>query len=412
MNITVILGTRPEAVKLAPVIHALKDAESINCHVCVTAQHREMLDQVLDAFGIVADTDLDLMRPHQTLAEFTCRALSSLDRHFESLRPDFVLYQGDTTTVLAGALAAFYRGVPIGHVEAGLRTGNLLSPWPEEANRVLTTKLATLHFAPTETNRQNLLREGVSPERIILTGNTVIDALLLAVERVRLNPPEIPGLNAALLKRTGSPVVLITGHRRESFGEKFDSICHAIADLAKRFPQVQFIYPVHRNPAVRASVDKTLRMENGQGPVLPNVHLIEPLPYFEFVALMDRASILLTDSGGIQEEAPSLGKPVVVMRDNTERPEAVQLGCAKLVGTERHRIVDEVSRLLTDESYYLTFRKENPYGDGKAAKRIVDAITRYLTPGDSKQEKACVQEAAKSTSRPAASSRVALDGAR
>jgi UDP-N-acetylglucosamine 2-epimerase (non-hydrolysing) len=380
MKISIIFGTRPEAVKLAPVILALRRDPRFVTHVCVTAQHRQMLDQVLEVFDIVPDTDLDLMRPDQTLPGLTCSALTEVTTYLQAERPDMVLVQGDTTTVFAAALAAFYQGIPIGHVEAGLRTWNMRSPYPEEANRVLTTRLAALHFAPTEMNRQNLLSEGVPSHRITITGNTVIDALLLAVDRVRCKSPDISGLDAEIMNgRRTSPLVLITGHRRESFGEKFDSICEAIADLAERFPETQFVYPVHLNPNVRQSVAKVLgpRSENGQ--TLKNIHLIEPLPYFQFVALMDRATILLTDSGGVQEEGPSLGKPVLVMRDTTERPEAVALGCAKLVGTNRQKIVGEVSRLLTEREYYrAAIKPQNPYGDGKAAARILQAISDYF----------------------------------
>jgi UDP-N-acetylglucosamine 2-epimerase (non-hydrolysing) len=380
MKISVIFGTRPEAIKLAPVIKALRGSEAFECHVCVTAQHREMLDQVLQVFEIVPDCDLNLMRQGQTLTELTLRSLEALDRYFQEQRPGLVLFQGDTTTVLAGALAAFYQGIPIGHVEAGLRTWNMQSPWPEEANRVLTSRLATLHFAPTEASRRNLLEEGVLSERIVVTGNTVIDALLLAVEKVRVNPPQIDGLEPEVMNGNRlTPVVLITGHRRESFGEKLDSICMAIADLAELFPHVHFVYPVHLNPAVRASVTKLLRLRTSRGQPLKNIHLIEPLPYFQFVALMERSTLILTDSGGVQEEAPSLGKPVLVTRDTTERPEGIEWGCARLVGADRHRICAEVTHLLTDREYYESAVKhQNPYGDGNAAARIVDAIAKQF----------------------------------
>lgn len=379
MKISVILGTRPEAIKLAPVILALRGQSEFECHVCLTAQHREMLDQVLTVFDIIPDVDLNLMRPGQTLAELTSRAITALDHYFAAEKPDLVLFQGDTTTVLAGSLSAFYRNIPIGHVEAGLRTWNMQSPWPEEANRVLTSRLATLHFAPTETNRQNLLAENVAADRIVVTGNTVIDSLLLAVEKVRRKPPVIAGLDPAIMTGDRSlPVVLITGHRRENFGQKLESICKAIADLARRFPETQFIYPVHMNPAVRKGVDKVLRDRIGNQELLGNIHLIEPLSYFQFVALMERSTLILTDSGGIQEEAPSLGKPVLVTRDTTERPEAVALGCARLVGADQAKITDEVSRLLTDRSYYqAAVKPQNPYGDGKAAGRIVQAIREF-----------------------------------
>ena len=372
-TITVIFGTRPEAIKLAPVVLALKADPRFECDVCVTAQHRQMLDQVLEVFEIVPDTDLDLMVPDQTLAGLTARAVESVDRHLTQAKPDLVLVQGDTTTTFCSALAAFYHHVPVGHVEAGLRTGNLESPWPEEANRILTTRLARLHFAPTEINRANLLREGVPDDRITVTGNTVIDALFLALEIVKKNPPEVPGLPKALVHGSG-PLVLITGHRRENFGAGFDSICKAIAELAARFPNTEFVYPVHLNPNVRRPVDEILRSAGTD-----NVHLIEPLPYLPFVAMMSRATVILSDSGGVQEEAPSLGKPVLVMRDTTERPEAVTAGTVKLVGTDQRTIVEETSILLTDSAAYDAMaRAMNPYGDGKAAGRILAACAEFL----------------------------------
>ena len=378
MKISVVLGTRPEAIKLAPVILALRKEGAVQCRVCVTAQHREMLDQVLTVFDIQPDTDLDLMRPGQTLAELTCRALQTLDEYCKAEKPDLILVQGDTTTVLAGALAAFYNGIPIGHVEAGLRTKNLLAPWPEEANRVLTTHLTALHFVPTTVSRDNLLAEGIAPETIFVTGNTVIDALQLAVRKIELSPPPIPGLAPHLMNgRIGVPLVLITGHRRESFGPKLESICIAIRDLAARFSETQFVYPVHLNPNVRKTVTDVLGAGHTAG--IGNIHLIEPLPYLPFVALMQRATLILTDSGGIQEEAPSLGKPVLVTRDTTERPEALATGTVKLVGSDTAKIVGEVSRLLTDRSYYQAMATvQTPYGDGRATGRILDAIYEYL----------------------------------
>ncbi len=380
MKVSVIFGTRPEAIKLAPVVIALREHAGIDCHVCITAQHREMLDQVLEVFDIVPDADLNIMRPDQTLAQVTASALMAVDNYLANEAPDLVLVQGDTTTAFASSLAAFYHKIPVGHVEAGLRTGDLYSPWPEEANRVLTGSLAALHFAPTELNRQNLLAEGVPTDKIFITGNTVIDALFLAVQKVRTGPFSVPGLDSAMIAdREDSPLVLITGHRRESFGKGFESICQAIAELSKRFPKVQFVYPVHLNPNVRSTV---MRMLGGNGQVrseLHNVHLIDPLPYLPFVALMDRAKLILTDSGGIQEEAPSLGKPVLVMRDTTERPEAVAAGTTKIVGTNRENIVKEVTLLLTDQTVYETMtQKHNPYGDGKAARRILKIISEQL----------------------------------
>jgi UDP-N-acetylglucosamine 2-epimerase (non-hydrolysing) len=371
MKIAIIFGTRPEAIKLAPVVLALRRAPGIESRVCVTGQHRQMLDQVLAAFAIKPDVDLNLMEPNQSLGRLTARAIEAIDRFLTEDRPDLVLVQGDTTTVFCAALAAFYHRIPLGHVEAGLRTGNLQAPWPEEANRVLTTRLTTLHFAPTETARQNLLREGIAPEGILVTGNTVIDALLLAVEQVRANPPVIPELPGFLQpgtsSETGPRMVLITGHRRENFGGGFESICTAIANLASKFPKVQFVYPVHLNPNVREPVQRILGSARAG-----NVHLISPQSYLPFVGLLARSSVILTDSGGVQEEAPSLGKPVLVMRDTTERPEAVEAGTVKLVGTDRKKIVAEVTRLLTDSDAYATMsRAHNPYGDGQASARIV-----------------------------------------
>ena len=372
-KITVIFGTRPEAIKLAPVVLALKADPRFKCDVCVTAQHRQMLDQVLVAFGISPDTDLDLMVPDQTLAGLTARAVEAVDRHLAKAKPGLVLVQGDTTTTFCSALAAFYHHIPVGHVEAGLRTGNLESPWPEEANRILTTRITRLHFAPTESNRANLLREGVPDDRIVVTGNTVIDALFLALDIVRRNPPEVPGLPKALVLGS-SPLVLITGHRRENFGAGFDSICKAIAELAARFPDTAFVYPVHLNPNVRRPVDEILRSAGTD-----NVYLIEPLPYLPFVAMMNRSTVILSDSGGVQEEAPSLGKPVLVMRDTTERPEAVTAGTVKLIGTDQRAIVEETSTLLTDRAAYDAMaRAMNPYGDGKATGRILAACAEFL----------------------------------
>lgn len=387
-KVSVIFGTRPEAIKLAPVIQALRRDPRFACHVCVTAQHRQMLDQVLEVFGIQPDTDLNLMRPNQSLGGFTARALEAIDGYLAAEKPGMVLAQGDTTTVLCAALAAFYQRTPFGHVEAGLRTGNLQAPWPEEANRVLTSRLATLHFAPTETARQNLLKEGVKAGMIHVTGNTVIDALFLALEQVKRQPPEVAGLpdylqptpksdpgNANVSPATPR-VVLITGHRRENFGDGFEAICGAIAELAARLPEVHFVYPVHLNPNVRRPVQAMLARQGAGAP--QNIHLLEPLPYLPFVAMMNRATLVLTDSGGVQEEAPSLGKPVLVMRETTERPEAVEAGTVLLVGTDRGRIVTEVGRLLTDPAAYDRMaRAHNPYGDGQATGRILEAMAAF-----------------------------------
>ncbi|WP_044934002.1 non-hydrolyzing UDP-N-acetylglucosamine 2-epimerase [Pseudacidobacterium ailaaui] len=381
MKVSVILGTRPEAIKLAPIILAMKANCEYTCDVCVTAQHRQMLDQVLEVFGITPDADLDLMTDGQTLSGLTARAMTALDGYLARERPDIVLVQGDTTTVFTAALAAFYHGIPVGHVEAGLRTWNLRSPWPEEANRVLTSRLAKLHFAPTESARQNLLREGVPDNDIFVTGNTVIDALYLAVDRVRSSFPQVPGLSSELISRE-TPLVLITGHRRESFGEKLEAICAAILELAEAFPEVQFVYPVHLNPQVR---DTVMRMLSGSSS--GNIHLIAPLSYLPFVALMERATLLITDSGGVQEEAPALGKPVLVTRDTTERPEALTGGTVKLVGADRQAIVREASRLLSDAAYcHAMSRICLPYGDGKATQRILDAIAARFDVAPVQQE--------------------------
>lgn len=362
-KICVIFGTRPEAIKLCPVVLALRRNPAFACRVCVTGQHREMLQQVLDGFGVVPDADLSLMRPNQTLGSLTSRAIEALDNYLAEECPDAVMVQGDTTTVLAGALAAFYHHIPVAHVEAGLRTWNMESPWPEEANRVLTTRVAKWHFCPTETNRLNLLREGVSDSDIHVTGNTVIDALLEARNRMR----------SASISTWCTRQVLVTGHRRENFGFGLENICRAIRNLAKRFPDVQFVYPVHMNPSVRDPVDRILNIG------LANVRIVDPLPYFPFVKMMDESYLILTDSGGVQEEAPSLGKPVLVMRDTTERPEAVEAGTVKLVGTAQARIEDEVARLLVDEAAYRRMANAvNPYGDGHAVERIVGILAKEM----------------------------------
>ena len=368
-KISVIFGTRPEAIKLCPIIRALKDGGDMDCNVCVTGQHREMLKQVLDVFDVMPDADLALMQPNQTLGGLTSRAIASIDCYLKKEKPDIVMVQGDTTTVLAGALAAFYHHIPIAHVEAGLRTWNLESPWPEEANRVLTTRLARWHFCPTESNKRNLMKEGVDERNIHVTGNTVIDALLMAKEMVRKNPPTIEGLPEGLMS-SKERMVLITGHRRENFGAGFEHICKAIRNLANRFPMVHFVYPVHLNPHVREPVERILGAYAGK-----NIHLIAPQSYLPFVALMDRAAVILTDSGGVQEEAPSLGKPVLVMRDTTERPEAVEAGTVRLVGTEADVIESATSELLTDDGRYESMAKAvNPYGDGQAVRRILDVL--------------------------------------
>ncbi|MCB9849352.1 MAG: UDP-N-acetylglucosamine 2-epimerase (non-hydrolyzing) [Phycisphaerales bacterium] len=374
MKISLIFGTRPEAVKLCPLVRALQAHDAFSPHVCVTGQHRAMLEQVLDAFDVSPDVDLALMQPDQTLAEFSARAIRSIDAYLTAHKPDWVVVQGDTTTVFCAALAAYYRRIRVAHVEAGLRTGNKFSPFPEEANRVLATHLSDLHFAPTERARCNLLREGVADERIHVTGNTVIDALHIARDRVRREAPSVSALPADIQPGTnGKRVVLITGHRRESFGAGFESICTAIRSLATKHSDCAFVYPVHLNPNVREPVFRLL----GDA---ANIHLTEPLDYLPFVAMMDRATLILTDSGGVQEEAPSLGKPVLVMRDTTERPEGVDAGTVKLVGTDADRIVSEVGRLLTDsKTYSIMAQAVNPYGDGRACERIVNVLAAELT---------------------------------
>ncbi len=369
-KIAIILGTRPEAIKLAPVILALRDHPAFDCRLCVTGQHRQLLDQALQAFGLVPDADLDLMRPNQTLAGLTARCIEAIDGFLARERPDLTLVQGDTNTAFGGALASFYRRIAVGHVEAGLRTGHLASPWPEDGNRAMISRLSLLHFAPTEAACKNLLAEGVAASRIVVTGNTVIDALNLALNKVRSSPPTIPDLPDRVWKDPGThSLVLVTAHRRESFGAELESICRALLELARGFPETQFVYPLHLNPHVRNQVHETVSPEKPG-----NVHLIEPVPYLSFVALMNRAKLILTDSGGIQEEAPSLGTPVLVMRETTERTEALETGMVKLVGTSFRTIVDATSRLLTDSQASQTHNPVlNPYGDGKAASRIVDA---------------------------------------
>ncbi len=374
-TISLIFGTRPEAIKLAPVVLALKDHPTLRPHVCVTGQHRQMLDQVLDIFGIVPDVDLALMQSNQTLGSLTARAIAAIDAYLAATKPDLVLVQGDTTTVFSAALAAFYHRIPVGHVEAGLRTWNKLSPFPEEINRTLTTRLAEYHFAPTEWAKGNLLKEGVAEDSIFVTGNTVIDALHIAIGKISANPPEVPGLPRDLINGDHRPLVLITGHRRESFGQGFEDICQAINSLAADFTDTAFVYPMHLNPNVREPV---VRLLGGR----PNVHLIEPLGYLPFVALMNRSTLILTDSGGIQEEAPSLGKPVLVMRDTTERPEAVTAGTVRLVGTDYGKITEQVKLLLRDSAEYQAMtHAHNPYGDGKATGRILEACERSLKIG-------------------------------
>jgi UDP-N-acetylglucosamine 2-epimerase (non-hydrolysing) len=368
-KVLVVFGTRPEAIKMAPLVHALNDDERFESKVCVTAQHREMLDQVLELFEITPDYDLNIMKAGQTLPEITSRILMEITPVLKSFKPSIVLVHGDTATTFAASLAAYYEQIQVGHIEAGLRTGNIYSPWPEEGNRRLTGAIADLHFAPTETSKQNLLRENIGPEKIIVTGNTVIDALLDVIEKLETDVELKSSLQAQFnFLDENKRLVLITGHRRESFGGGFERICEAIAHMAKEFPEVEFVYPMHLNPHVREPVNRLLAD-------LHNVFLIEPLDYLPFVYLMNKAYVMLTDSGGIQEEAPSLGKPVLVMRDTTERPEAVTAGTVKLVGTTTDTIVSELTSLLSDEVAYKAMSfAHNPYGDGKACARILNAL--------------------------------------
>lgn len=365
-KVLVVFGTRPEAIKMAPVVKACKARSELEVKVCVTAQHRQMLDQVMEIFGLTADFDLNVMAPNQTLGDVTCKVLKGMEGVFAQWKPDMILVQGDTTTVMAAALAAFYQKIAIGHVEAGLRTGNLYSPWPEEANRLLAGCLATQHYAPTPRSSENLLKENKDPSTVFITGNTVIDALYEAVK--------IMDADAALLEKLAAQfpfldptkrLVLVTGHRRENFGDGFINICNAIARVAAR-KDVQVVYPMHMNPNVRKPVTEILGN-------LDNVHLIEPLDYLSFLYMMRKSYLIMTDSGGVQEEAPSLGKPVIVMRDTTERPEAVDAGTVLLVGTETDAMASAAERLLDDAAFYDKMAHAvNPYGDGKAAVRIAE----------------------------------------
>ena len=376
-----VFGTRPEAIKMAPLVKELqKHREEFETIVCVTGQHREMLDQVLKLFGIVPTYDLNIMKQGQDLYDVTARVLVGMRDVLKDAQPDVVLVHGDTTTSMAAALAAFYQQIPVGHVEAGLRTGNIYSPWPEEMNRQITGRIATYDFAPTPLSRDNLLKENVDAAKITVTGNTVIDALYLVVDKIKKDKALDAQLEAVLCNAGydvnrldgGRKLVLITGHRRENFGEGFIHMCTAIKDLTKKYPDVDFVYPMHLNPNVRKPIHEVFG-ENLQG--LGNMFFIEPLEYLSFVYLMEKSTIVLTDSGGIQEEAPGLGKPVLVMRDTTERPEALSAGTVKLVGTDYDKIVSEVSRLIDDKDYYDTMSKAvNPYGDGLACERIIEAL--------------------------------------
>nr|UPO64815.1 UDP-N-acetyl glucosamine 2-epimerase [Vibrio fluvialis] len=364
-----VFGTRPEAIKMAPVVEQLKHDTRFESKVCVTGQHRQMLDQVLELFDIQPDYDLNIMKAGQDLTDITSSILLGLRSVLQEFNPDYVLVHGDTATTLSTTLAAYFQQIKVGHVEAGLRTNNIYSPWPEEGNRKVTGSLANLHFAPTSTSQNNLLAENVPEDTIVITGNTVIDALFMVRDKLSHNQE----LQSNFMKqfdflKIGRRVVLITGHRRESFGCGFERICQAVSELAAKFNDVDFVYPVHLNPNVREPVNRFL---SGQ----PNIFLIDPQDYLPFVYLMNRSDVILTDSGGIQEEAPSLGKPVLVMRDTTERPEAVEAGTVKLVGTDVNRIVNEVSMLLTDDKAYQVMSvAHNPYGDGTASTRILEAI--------------------------------------
>ena len=365
-----VFGTRPEAIKMAPVVRALQADPRIHSTVCVTAQHRGMLDQVLEFFEIRPEYDLDLMKAGQTLADVTARVVTGVLPIVEEVSPDIVLVHGDTNTTMSASLASYYSKVAVGHVEAGLRTGNPYSPWPEEMNRKVTGAIAHLHFAPTEESRANLMREGVPEDKIVVTGNTVIDALLLTRERVLGDQVRLASLSERFsFLASERRLVLVTGHRRENFGAGFEAVCDALSRIADR-EDVDILYPVHLNPNVKEPVERLLGAH-------PNVHLIEPVDYPTFVYLMDRSSIILTDSGGVQEEAPSLGKPVLVMRDTTERPEAVRAGTVRLVGTDADLIVREAIALLDDATIYETMSKaHNPYGDGNASPRILERIVR------------------------------------
>lgn len=379
-TVLLVFGTRPEAIKMAPLVHEFKKhPEQFETLVCVTGQHREMLDQVLELFQIVPDVDLNIMKSGQDLYDVTSRVLVGMRDVLKKLTPDVVLVHGDTTTSMAAALAAFYQQVPVGHVEAGLRTGDIYSPWPEEMNRLMTGRIATYHFSPTPLSRQNLLKENVNADQIVVTGNTIIDALHWVVNKIHSEQGLQRELHDSILRfgydtdrlAKGKRLVLITGHRRENFGEGFLNICHAIKTLSMRYPEVDFVYPVHLNPNVRKPVIEIL----GDGS--ENVFLIDPLQYLPFVYLMERSYLILTDSGGIQEEAPGLGKPVLVMRNTTERPEAVEAGTVLLVGTVRETIESSVSELLEDKVLYNKMSQaQNPYGDGCACQRIVAFLNR------------------------------------
>lgn len=376
-KILVVFGTRPEAIKMSPVVKQLKSSGNYDVIVCVTGQHRGLLDQVLDVFSITPDIDLDIMRSNQTLESVTEAVLQGVSGIIRERKPDLILVHGDTTTAFAAALAGFYNKVPVGHVEAGLRTGNINAPWPEEMNRRFVAQLASLHFAPTSNARDNLIKEQVSRERIWVTGNTVIDALLSVVDKISSEPSFLDNLSIAMpwLAEKDRKLILVTGHRRENFGDGIQAVCRALKRIAAEH-NVDIVYPVHPNPNVMRPVHELL---DG----IPNIHLVPPMDYLPFVMLMSRAHIIITDSGGVQEEAPSLGKPVLVMRDTTERPEAVTAGTVRLVGVDEHKIVGEAVLLLTDPAYYATMSMaHNPYGDGHASGRILRVLDGDLGQND------------------------------
>ena len=371
-KVLLVFGTRPEAIKMAPLVKAFEKESSIETKVCVTAQHREMLDQVLDMFDIKPDFDLNIMKSGQDLYDITSKVLLGLRDIFEEFKPDIVLVHGDTTTCSSASLAAFYSKIKVGHIEAGLRTHNIYSPFPEEANRLITGVLANYHFSPTTTSRDNLLKENKNPNDILVTGNTVIDALFLALDKIEQNDELkskiLNSINSQYKLQNNKKIILVTGHRRENFGEGFINICEALKTIALNNPDIDIVYPVHLNPNVQKPVKEILSDTS-------NVYLINPLQYEEFIFLMNKSYFIITDSGGVQEEAPSLGKPVLVMRDTTERPEALEAGTVKLVGTSKETIIKEAQKLLDDENEYNTMSKaHNPYGDGKACERIVNFI--------------------------------------
>lgn len=366
--VSVLLGTRPEAIKLGPLINKLLAHPTLRVNVCSTGQHRQMLDQVFSLFEIVPHTDLNLMTQGQTLAQFTARALENIDSYLRQTKPDIVILQGDTSTVFAASLACFYRSIPVGHVEAGLRSYDLQHPFPEEFNRLVASHVSTLHFAPTETARQNLLAEKANPQNVFVTGNTVIDSLLQIQQRNKTNPPAIPGISTEL----PTPFVLVTGHRRENFGKGMTDLCSALKQIVERYPFLSIIFPVHLNPNVKGPVLELLSSQ-------PRIHLLEPVDYAQLTWLLEHCKFVLTDSGGIQEEAPAFGKPVLVMREKTERPEGVHAGTARLVGTDPQRILEEVALLMEDSNHFQSMATaHNPFGDGTASDQIISILENYL----------------------------------